>query len=605
MTLNRTHPATLLVVATLVGHSFNASAQAGEEDAELPVVQEEQPVERDFGREQPIDPLDDERSWRSADIKHGELDWDLQMRLDVITQNNQDFRALDESTDDAVRFSDDRHTDAYTRFSPAFRYRPVEQVEFKLRLQTDILWGTDLDTTTGGTDRDEYLLANFALRELALRYRAFESDEAVLDFELGRQRFEIGLVPRDYVFDYNIDAITATLDLGNFGRIRAVIFEIFGGSDPSDTLARVAYEADRQQFAGYRGKTNTYRSGLVYDWVDQDVVPGLGLAAYYFFTKVGANCQGASQYSTGNDISYCGELGNFVDNDYVHNYGLRAAYELRYGAGEEQPPSPERDEDADIASPDVENQGSSLLVYAEFGRSDGIDRKEPQQFDQETDGNMFGGGLELSHRFGPRLGLQADLNGYYFEGSQYASNGQRFEHGYVGMRGRRMGGLLAGFLSGWRPSPTMNNFGIDNEPYDRFRIGGTAFGQLGLGVEFFETLFRVDAFLYADTNDTFVTNFPEGGESGLPAGYAGDEVDAQRNLGELLGTEINVTLGRELVADLLRVQLQGGVFLPGDFYHFFRPPTVTNDDLVIGGGDDLGAGEKPFWAFRLGVEFDL
>jgi hypothetical protein len=32
---------------------------------------------------------------------------------------------------------------------------------------------------------------------------------------------------------------------------------------------------------------------------------------------------------------------------------------------------------------------------------------------------------------------------------------------------------------------------------------------------------------------------------------------------------------------------------------------VTNDDLVIGGGDDIGAGEKPFWAFRFGVEFDL
>jgi hypothetical protein len=514
------------------------------------------------------------------------------MNVDIVTQDNQDLRALDESSDDAVRFSDDRHTDAYTRFAPAIRYRPVEQVEFNLRLQTDILWGTDLDVTTGGSDRDEYLLANFALRELSLKYEPIDNDDVRLAFEIGRQPFKIGVVPNDYVFDYNIDAITAELDLGNFGRFRALVFEIFGGSDPSDTLARVAYEADREQFAGYRGKTNTYRSGIIYDWIDQDLVPGFGMSAYYFFTKVGASCQGASEYTTGNDISYCGELGNFVDNDYVHNYGLRAAYTLQYGQED----------------PDAEEEGathSAFTVYGEFGRSDGIDRKEPQQFDQETDGNMFGGGVDLQHWFNDDLELRMQASGYYFDGSEYASNGQRFEHGYVGMRGQRVGGLLMGFLSGWRPSVTMDNFGIENEPYDRFRVGGTAFGHLAASIDFFDTMFRVSGFIYKDTNDTFVTDFPEGGESDLPAGYAGDEIDAQRNLGERLGIELNATLDRELIEDLLMVQIQGGVFFPGDFYNNFRPPTVTNDDLVIGGGDDIGAGEKPFWAFRFGVEFDL
>lgn len=574
---------TLLVGVALLGQPVVALAQEGDDSAALPVIEEQEQVNRDFGRQQPVDPLGDVESWRKAEIKHGELEWDLQMNVDIVTQDNQDLRALDETTDDAVRFSDDRHSDAYTRFSPAIRYRPVEEVEFNLRLQTDILWGSDLDTTTGGSDRDEFLLANFALRELSLKYTAVDNDDVTWNFTIGRQPFEIGTVPRDYVFDYNVDAITTTLDLGNFGRFRGLIFEIFGGSDPSDTLARVAYEADRQQFAGYRGKTNTYRSGLVYDWVDQDVVPGLGIAAYYFFTKVGANCQGASQYSSGNDISYCGELGNFVDNDFIHNYGLRAFYKLSYG----------------------EDDQSTFEVYGEFGRSDGIDRKEPQQFDQETDGNMFGGGINLSHAINDNLEFDALAAGYYFEGSQYASNGQRFEHGYVGMRGRRMGGLLTGFLSGWRPSVTINNFGVDNEPYDRFRIGGTAFGQLGAGLEFFDTFIHLDGYIYTDTNDSFVTDFPEGGESDLPAGYAGDEIDAQRNLGDLLGIELNATLGRVLVEDLLKVEIQGGVFLPGDFYSNFRPPTVTNDDLVIGGGDDVGAGEKPFWAFRLGVEFDL
>ncbi len=522
-----------------------AHAQTGADEADA--------IEEDRGGADEVEDIarysiyatDDIETRRAADIEHGEFEWSLYSTADVISQNNQDFRRLDETSDNAIRFSDDRHTDTLTRIRVGFWYRPVTALELHVDLGADVIWGGDIEGDQS-SDREDFFLSDFAIRELYVAYNHAFGDVADFQLRVGRQAFGLGGAPNDYIFNYNIDAITASLDLHRGGRIRGILFEVYGGADPSQSLAAVDFGSDREQFIGFRGKSNTFRSGLVYEF----------------------------------DASHW-ELGNFTDNDFVHVFGGRATYALELGST------------------------GNLGAHFDFTRSQGIDRKEPQVFDVSTDGNGFGGGVTFDNDFGDTFSLRAGFEGYRFDGGTFSRNGLRFEHGYVGMRGERVGGLLAGYINGFRPYAYLAPFGVQNRPYRTFRSAGTAFvhGNVGAGIG--DTDVDFDVYWYKDTSSTNVVDFPLGRTTDLPAGYQGDEIDAQRNLGRVLGTEFNVRVAHELVEDMFHIYAGFGIMLPGPFYENFVPPTVTTDDRVIGGGDDVGAGELPFWAVRVGARLAL
>lgn len=510
------------------------------------------------------------RSARLLETRIGEVELELSTGLDLYTMNNQDFRELNEDTEFDIEFSDDRHTFGLvsTRFGVAIR--PIEQIEFRMRLGSDAAFGSNF-VGLQGNDRDPEFLSTLSLREMNLRYTVFDNGSQSLSVRAGRQIFNIGGVGRDYVLDDILDAITFDLQLGeSIGRVRGLIFDLYAGSDLPENVYFVGYQADRTAPRGFRGKNNTYRTGLVYesgDWVD-----GLDLRAYYFFAKIGANCQGA--YNTGTDISFCGQLGNFSDNDYVQIFGLRGSYTLNFGE--------EGDESA-----------SSLRIYGEVSQSLGVDRKEATVRDVSADGIMAGGGLEGNWDLG-NLSLRGRATGYYFQGPDYASDGLQFEHGYVGFRGARVGGLAIGGISGWRPSAYLSAFGINDRPHDTVRSSGTTFLNAGVGLGIGDTSIDIDFWHYRDSGSTFVEDFPVPTDFDLPQGYSREEVAAQERMGEVLGNEINLRVGQALY-DMVDLYLEGGVFLPGDFYG------IETRRLV---GSALG-GDQAYWAIRLGTYFQL
>ena len=453
-----------------------------------------------------------------------------------------------------------------------FRLRPLPELELRMMLGTDSAWGSGF-IGRQGNDRNPEFISTFTVRELNVAYEVFRAGDVALSFRMGRQTFAIGGVPRDYIlFDW-LDAITANLEMGRGGRVRALLFDLYAGSDLPDTVYFIGYQADRTSPRGFRGQHNTFRTGLVYE--NNRLVDGLDLRAYYFFAKVGANCQGS--YNTGTDMSYCGQLGNFPDNDYVQITGLRGSYTLRWN---EQATSGARP--------------SQAFLFGEFSQSFGIDRKEALVRDVRTVGSAFGAGVDVDIELpGARIDLLAE--GYWFQGSRYASDGLQYEHGYVGFKGLRVGGLTAGALSGWRPSAFLGPFGIDNEPHEIVRSGGMWFLHAGVGFEVNRTSVMFDYYHYRDTSSSFVSDFPVPIDFQLPSGYPREEVDAQERLGRMLGNELNVRVMHRPV-DIFAAYVEAGVLLPGAFYEIETPRLV---------GTAMAGDDRPFWAIRAGTAMNL
>jgi hypothetical protein len=488
----------------------------------------------------------------------GRVLFSVQSATELQGYQNRDLRPLNEATDQDVILSDDRTNFGHTDIVALMTYRVVPQLELDTQLKYDVIWRDDSlgrRADSGGT---------LSMFQLNFVYDAIQTDTFQASIRAGRQPFEIGGVPRDYVLQGTLDAVTVELNHAQAGRLRVLAVDLFGGN----SLPVVGYQFYRdgsETVFGLRGETNTFRHGAIYEIDGSHTDFPLTVKAYYFFTSVG----GGPVEETGADLTFGGAFGNFRDRDYTHLYGGRVSY-----------------------SHPVLDEGT-FNVYAEYSGSAGIDRKPDFFYDVDLGGAFFGGGLQLnlvnSSPVDPYFGAEF----YRADGSTYASDGVEFERGYVGGRGARIGGLAIGRQAAWRPSAVMDAFGIDYTPHDISRSAGTQFLHAALGATFFDRLqLMVDWWSYTDTGETLVTDFENVAEPGF--GLSREEISAQQRLGRFLGHEFNVEL-RGTFANHLALYSTFGVFLPGSYYDIEVSQVAGRRETSLGGG-------ATFWAARLGGE---
>ncbi|MEO1270988.1 MAG: hypothetical protein AAFX99_23105, partial [Myxococcota bacterium] len=267
---------------------------------------------------------------------------EFEMRTEASTYENLDLLPLEEDTDQAIVNTDDRHTFAYSSIVASLDYFVEEGLIVSVSLAHNGLWAEDQVGAEG------QLIGALNFYELMFTYTPLEVEPVAVSFELGRQQFKIGGVPKDYIMEDVLDALILTVDGRQFGRLRIMAVDFYTANDLPDA-SFVRYIGGREPVLGLRGDTFTLRTGLVYEQEgDNALVEGLMLKAYAFYADIG----GGPIDETGADITYGGSLGNFSDNDWAAVYGARAGYTLGIDAGTE------------------------LTVFAEGAQSTGIDRKE-------------------------------------------------------------------------------------------------------------------------------------------------------------------------------------------------------------------------------------
>ncbi|MFK7928357.1 MAG: hypothetical protein AB8H79_09210, partial [Myxococcota bacterium] len=361
--------------------------------------------------------------------------------------NNLDFRALDESDDQAILDSDDRSGFAFSGMGAQLDYEVDDDVELTVGVNHRGLWGTD---QLGGTNTFGgwiYFTSFF------VDYHPWGEDGVHL--RMGRQPFEIGNLAgtRDYVLADINDMIRVDVPIKGFGRLTLIPVDVVASTPNTDGITFAGYLSQSTSSPwNFRGKTRSTRHGATLT-LEREGLP-VQATAYGFFTAVGAG--GARRNGTpgtGADISYAGELGNFADNDWVMNAGVRAQAE---------------------AGP--------VKVYGQFEASTGQDRKEEVVYDVNTTGFAWGAGVVLPADANDG-GVTARLT--YFEslGAAYAADGLQYSHGYVGMKGRHIDGLIANRYLGLHPTNYLGWSGVTMDMHSPQRKGGTRVIQGKIGYE--------------------------------------------------------------------------------------------------------------------------
>jgi len=266
--------------------------------------------------------------------------------------------------------------------------------------------------------------------------------------------------------------------------------------------------------------------------INPEKLPGLDVRAYGYFSHVGAS-------GTGSDISYQGRLGNFTDKDWVVNAGLRASYTI-----------------ADLVTP-----------FAAFDMSVGVDRKELVTYDVDTTGFSWSAGVvvdkDKEHKMD--VGVHAELRYFEAQGPAYDAQGLQYSHGYVGMKARQVGGLVANRFLGWHPTAYLGWRGIEDTPQETDRKSGTRVisldgdialpGPVSLNLGYWFLQDTGVTLLDLDDLDTITP----------PYGYSREEFRAEGRLGKVLGHEID--FGAQLrLSKFLDLYAQGGILLPGPYY---------------------------------------
>ena len=226
------------------------------------------------------------------DEEEGPFTWSVESRSEYNSSENADFRETVEDSSEDVYWTDDRHTFAYSQIVGSLSYAPDESTRFNLSLAHAGLWGSD---QLGYEARETGALRFYELNTVFTpECQLFEPSLTV-----GRQRFEIGAVPRDYMFSDTVDALVLNAAKDGFG-LRVLAFDMFTANDLPEGVAFVDYVGGQETPYSLRGETNTIRHGVVLD-VDQSVTETIHIdaAAYYFFALIG----GGSRDQTGTDIT--------------------------------------------------------------------------------------------------------------------------------------------------------------------------------------------------------------------------------------------------------------------------------------------------------------
>jgi len=454
--------------------------------------------------------------------------------------DNLDFRKLDETSDQSILDSDDRASFAFTGLSAQVGYNIDDWTRIVLGASHRGLWGAD---QLGGVSAfGGWLYFNAAYLQFSTH------NDFPTKFTLGRQFFEIGGIPgKEFVFLDVVDGVRIDQSLGDLGSIVLLPIEVPSLASANDHADFVHFIGQSPTTVfGFRGDTMTRRHGLIV--ILDGLLEHLDARVYTFYSDIGAA-------GTGSDITYNGTLGNFSDNDWVLNAGVRASYDL-----------------------------GVVVPWATFDVSTGIDRKELVAGDVDTNGLAWYGGVAFPGEESGPLGQVS-----YFEafGPAYGENGMEYSHGYVGMKGSQVGGTLANRFMGWHPTSYVGLYGVNTTPHDIDRKSGTravnaSFGWALDGVGSIEASY----WYLQDTGVTYL-NFSRLDTIDAPYGYSREEFAAERRVGKVLGHEIDLDIVGE-VADPVSCRLNGAVFLPGAFY-----------EIEVGrvAGDALGSNDPQMaWA---------
>ena len=444
--------------------------------------------------------------------------------------NNVDFRRLDETTDQNILDSDDRTGFSFTGVNLDLEYQVDETLTFDLGASHRGLWGTDQLGTTNSFGGWLYFTSVFV--------DWHPKGEDGVHFRIGRQPFEIGNLSgtRDYLWADINDMVRVDVPVRGFGSLVLVPIDVVGSTPGADDVNFAGYIASSTTSPwNFRGRNRTLRSGGLLR-LERENLP-IRATTYGFFTAVGAGgARRNGRPGTGADISYAGELGNFADNDWISNFGLRG-----------------------------EGTFGPVDLYAHVDASYGIDRKEAVARDVDTTGAAWGVGAILKanpdEEKGPRLQLA------YFEslGAAYAEDGMQYSHGYVGMKGRHLDGLIANRYLGFHPTAYLGWSGIEQDLHEPARKGGTRMIQAKASWLNAGPVTLVGNFLLLqDTGVTFL-DFSRLDTIDPPYGYSRAEFAAQRRLGQMIGQEVDLEAYID-VSDKLNFNVAGGVFLPGGYY---------------------------------------
>lgn len=548
----------------ILAEELETSEGAGELD---PLVEPGALDERDYGGS--FDATDEEGPAESGvyaigDQPDGDLFYSVEMDAtgQVVSFDNADLAALDESNNDAIQDTDDRTTFGRTFVAITGEASPIEQVTLDLTLDAYASWGSAAADSTVG------------LGAASAQIDVIDTDDFRLGVRAGRQRFGIGGASRDYFLNGMVDGFTMEAEVVDILTLRVLAFDLFYPQERPELGGDVLFQRPQGEVPrGQRGETNTYRTGFVLQTVDQ-LVEGLDIRAFFFHATVGGSTR---ENGTGSDISEGGLIGNFRDRDYQRLFGGRVGY----SAGV------------------LEDDALTIGGFAEFGRSSGIDRRESTGIDIDTSGNAYGLGLSVEYDAGDaRIGFFGDW--HRMDGAQYSVNGLEFQRGFVSMFGDRIGGLASASIAQMRPSASLSRYGVLHNPDDVDRNAGTDFTHLELvgGYQGFEL--SVGFWMFADTRSS---SFNQATLADIepPPEHSREEFAAQRRAGLSLGQELDIR-ATQSVADFASLFLRGGIFMPGDYYAVPVARSVT--PRYIEGNARLG-GQETFWAISAGANFGL
>jgi hypothetical protein len=510
---------------------------------------------------------DDTASVQLPDIEDKEEKMDLSVGLvsEFHTMNNMDLRRLDESSDQDILESDDRSTFGYSGISVGLDYELLERTEFKFGAIHSALWGND---QLGRASSFQNFLW---LYQLSVEWEIVEQGPIELETEIGRQEFKIGGVDKDFFFHDTIDGVTVELEMGQAGTFRLLPFDFYAANSRPANVEFARYLGGDGTVQSFRGDTNTFRFGGVYE--NSELIDGFDFRVFGFYADIGASTRNGpgSDSATGADRTFAGSLGNFSDRDFSWMLGTRAGYTLDFEKG-------------------------SLRAFGEFAQSGGIDRKFVQAglVDVTNTGAAFGGGLEGALELG-RSTLGANLRFFHADGGGYSDqyDGMQYTHGFVSFKGEQVGGLNLDRYAGMHPSSYVSNDGIDDTPQNTARKSGTQFFHARLSYDLAEKFgVAFDAWYLLDTSQSTLDQDRVSEMSGdLPFGYTEADLRAQRRLGLPIGVELDGEL-RYQVNDFLALYGKGGIFLPSQFYE---------TEISRTAGSALGS-ENPqnFWTAMLG-----
>ncbi len=437
---------------------------------------------------------------------------------------NIDLRVLDETSNQSILDSDDRGSLAFTGAQLEVGYQIDPQVRFVFAGSHRGLWGDDQLGSTNVFGTVLYIPALYA--DLYTK-----RDNEGVRFRVGRQFYSLGGLGRgvrDYVMADILDMVRIDIPVGSVARLTLVPLNVFSNATRYDNVDFVFLLGQQDQaVSNYRGAILTRRFGATFDLIGEDL-PLRG-QLYGFFTDLHGR-------GTGADISYSAILGNFADNDYIANYGLRLHADL-----------------------------GPITPFAELNGSAGIDRKELEARDVDTNGLAWGAGVRVDTRDDAQNGLL--LQARYFEamGARFESDGLQSSHGFVAMKAQQIGGTLFNRFMGVHPSAYAGRNGVSDTPQNINRQSGTRSFELFAAYKFEPGLKLEGGVWFLQDTGSSDVDFTDLDNLEPPPRYSRADFAATRRLGRPLGTELDLDVAW-LFGPHVEVFGRGAVILPGSFY---------------------------------------